>query len=366
MATVYLGRAVGEAGFARLVAVKRLHTHLAAHRDLRVMMVEEARLASRVHHAHVVDILDVVDTGEELLLVMEYVAGVSLSTLLNTLVSRGQAVPPPILVAVMAEVLEGLHAAHEARNESGELLGLVHRDVSPQNILVGTDGIARLIDFGIAKASGQFLLTQNGAIKGKVGYLAPELMVGAVANRRTDVYAAGVVLWECAVGDRLYSATMDEDIAATMAHSTPTLPSRRRPELPVELDATVLCALAAHPSRRFASAAEFAERLRAIVKPASQEEVAAWCMSLAGAELHERAALVSALERRAGMTPSARFRVFHEVLSSVRTPGPRIATAVPPAKPLRIPRRKLPPIASIALVVALLFLAGIAGVVGRC
>src|SRR5689334_18826919 len=153
MATVHLGRLLGPVGFSRTVAIKRLHSQFASDPTFVSMFVDEARLAARIRHPNVVPTLDVATLGGELLLVMEYVPGESLSGLMRTVFEAGERIPPPVTAAIVCGVLEGLHAAHEARTEDGEPLDIVHRDVSPSNVLVGTDGIARVLDFGIAKAA---------------------------------------------------------------------------------------------------------------------------------------------------------------------------------------------------------------------
>src|SRR5688572_18113877 len=172
MATVHLGRLLGSAGFARTVAIKRLHPALAKDEDFVTMLLDEARLASRIRHPHVVPTLDVIAENDEVLLVMEYVQGESLSRLMRAV--RPAPVPLPIAIAVGIQMLHGLHAAHEAKTEQGQNLHLVHRDVSPQNVLVGIDGIARVLDFGVAKAAHRAQTTREGQIKGKLSYMAPE------------------------------------------------------------------------------------------------------------------------------------------------------------------------------------------------
>ena len=174
MATVHLGRLIGTAGFLRTVAIKRLHSQFAHDADFTAMFLDEARLASRIQHPNVVSTLDVVMNDNELLLVMEYVRGESLSRLIRRARDRGVPLPPRVVVAIMSGALHGLHAAHEAVDEKGALLGLVHRDMSPQNVLVGTDGVARVLDFGVAKAAGRVHTTRDGDIKGKVLYMPPE------------------------------------------------------------------------------------------------------------------------------------------------------------------------------------------------
>ena len=193
MASVHLGRLMGPVGFARTVAIKRLHETFAHDPEFVAMFLDEARLAARIRHPNVVPTLDVVAEQQELLLVMEFVAGESLSLLLKN--ARARDVPPPIpvLVDVMIGVLHGLHAAHEAKSEKGEPLDIVHRDVSPQNILVGTDGVARVLDFGVAKAVGRAKHTREGQLKGKMQYMPPEQITGKSVTRSVDIYAASVV-----------------------------------------------------------------------------------------------------------------------------------------------------------------------------
>src|SRR5271155_444715 len=205
MATVHFGRLLGGAGFSRTVAIKRLHQHLAGEPAFRATLIDEARMAARIHHPNVVPTLDVVSDDGELLVVMEYVRGESLSRLVRTGHEGEQRrVPLRVAVAIAVGALHGLHAAHEARSDLGEPLGIVHRDVSPQNILVGTDGLARVIDFGIAKAAGRLQSTREGIVKGKIAYMAPEQLAAHETTRAVDVYGMGVVLWEMLSGKRLY------------------------------------------------------------------------------------------------------------------------------------------------------------------
>src|SRR4051794_10223317 len=173
MATVCFGRLVGPKGFARTVVVKRLHPQLAGDPDVATMFQDEARIAARIRHPNVVPVIDVVSDGGELLLVMEYVHGESLAYLARA-GERHTAQSVRVVVNVVVAALHGLHAAHEATGDSGGPLDIVHRDVSPQNILVGVDGVARVVDFGVAKAAGQSHATAVGQVKGKIRFLAPE------------------------------------------------------------------------------------------------------------------------------------------------------------------------------------------------
>jgi serine/threonine-protein kinase len=226
MATVHLGRLLGSVGFSRTVAIKRLHARYAKDPSFVAMLLDEARLAARVSHPNVVQTLDVVEERGELFVVMEYVRGETLSRL-QGLSRGGTRVPPSIAVAVLAGALHGLHAAHEAIDEHGAALGIVHRDVSPQNILVGLDGTPRMLDFGIAKAEGRQESTRDGEIKGKLPYMAPEQLTGGSIDRRVDTYAAAVVLWEALVGRRLFSGDSTQGTMVQVFEHRVEAPKRR-------------------------------------------------------------------------------------------------------------------------------------------
>ncbi len=298
-ARVFLGHAVGAAGFSRPVAVKQLHAHLAADAAFAAMFLDEARLAARVRHPNVVPTLDVVSEGGELFLVMEYVVGESLATLLGAATRAGLGIPPRVALGIAVGALQGLHAAHEARGKNGLPLSLVHRDVSPQNILVGDDGIARVIDFGIAKASERSYSTPFGQMKGKLRYMAPEQLQGAPATRRSDLYAAGVVLWEALTLEKLFAGGDDAVVLGRILEGRVPPPSSRAP-LPAALDAAVMRALERAPEARFATAQEMAAALAAALEPALSAEIAAWVTSVAGESLRARARLVQEMERGEG------------------------------------------------------------------
>jgi serine/threonine-protein kinase len=256
MATVYLGRKRGVGGFERLVAVKCCHPHLRRDPAFVAMFLDEARLAARIHHPNVVATLDVSDE-DALYFVMEYVEGTSLAEWIARLVPLGQRIPPALLLRVIIDGLGGLHAAHELRDHDGKSFQLVHRDVSPQNILVGLDGGTRIADFGIAKAESRATRTRTGQVKGKTGYMPPEQILGEPLDRRADVYAAGVVLWEALSGRRLFAGDSD---AATinLVLSGQIPPPSSVAEVSPGLDSIVLRALKFRADDRFASAAELA------------------------------------------------------------------------------------------------------------
>ncbi len=299
MATVHLGTLSGSGTFARTVAIKRLHPQLSKDPEFVSMFLDEARLASRIRHPNIVSTLDVVVEGAELFLVMEYVHGESVSGIQRTLRAKGEVIDPAFATAIMVGVLLGLHAAHDATSELGDALHIVHRDISPQNVLVGADGVARVVDFGVAKAIGRLQTTREGQVKGKAAYMAPEQLTGDDVDRRADVYAASVVLWEMLVGKRLFMADTPARSMLLVLEKPIEAPSALRPELPAALDAIVLKGLARDPQQRFASAREMALALQKAIVPAASTDVSDWVATIAGEALRHRAELIARIERAA-------------------------------------------------------------------
>ena len=299
MATVYFGRLVGPVGFSRVVAVKRMHPQIARDPEFVDMFLDEAQLAARIHHPNVVATLDVVAEGGEIFIVMEYVRGDSLAALLRAARKRGEPVPIPVASAIMIGVLAGLHAAHEARGERGEPLGIVHRDVSPHNILVGQDGLARLVDFGVAKAASRLQVTRGEQLKGKVSYMAPEQLAAGPKSidRAADVFAAGAVLWELCASRRLFQGDdAGATIAQVLAAEVPSL-ARLRPDLSPALEGVIRRALQRDRADRFPTAEAFSDAIEAASpKLASARAVGEWVRQLAADGLAQREARVAELE----------------------------------------------------------------------
>jgi serine/threonine-protein kinase len=344
MASVHLGRMTGPGGFSRTVAIKQLHSSFGADPAGVSTLLDEARVASRVQHPNVVSTLDVVVEGADILLVLEYVHGESLARLLAAAPR-----PPPIAVvnSVVAAALHGLHAAHEATAENGEPLGIVHRDVSPQNVIVGVDGMARVLDFGIAKARGRLQTTQEGQVKGKLAYMAPEQIRSGEVSRQTDVFAAGIVLWEALTGTRLFAGDNEGQVIMNVLGASVPPPSSLRPEIGAELDAIVLRALERDRGSRFATARELAVALEAR-GIAAASSVGQWVEETARDTLERRAARVAAIEQPA---PAA------EPIDAHRREAPTVTATVAPtidlpasdnhpialdAAPPRVARSKLP------------------------
>ena len=309
MATVHYGRLRGPVGFARTVAIKRLHPELARDPEFVSMFLDEARLAARIRHPNVVQTLDVVAEDGELFLIMEYVQGESLARLRRSLAQEQQVIPHRIASAIMSGALMGLHAAHEAKNEQGERLGLVHRDVSPHNVLVGADGMARVLDFGVAKAAGRVHTTREGKVKGKLAYMAPEQIQSGEVTREADLYSATVVLWEALTGKRLFHADNQTTVVARiLAHNVPP-PSKLVPGLPSGYDAIIAKGMAKKPSERYASAREMALALEGVDGVESPARVAAWLEARAGTVLEERAERIANIERGSDVSSVSEFLI---------------------------------------------------------
>ncbi len=320
---MHLGRLMGPVGFSRTVAIKRLHEAYASDPEFVAMFLDEARIVARIRHPNVVPTLDVVALEKELLIVMEYISGASLSLLLRRARELQKPPPIPVVADVMIGVLHGLHAAHEATSEKGEPLGIVHRDVSPQNIVVGTDGIPRVLDFGVAKAVGRMHQTREGQIKGKIQYMPPEQVTGASVTRTADVYAASIVLWEALSGRRFFDGESDVEVMYRVVEGTAAAPSTVRPEIPAALDAVVLRGLEKDPADRYQTAMAMANALEAVVPAVTRSAVESWVREMAGAELSQRAQRVSEVESDpspiVGAPPSQR-------------PGPRAQADEPGAQ----------------------------------
>jgi eukaryotic-like serine/threonine-protein kinase len=313
MARVYFGRMIGPSGFGRTIAVKRMHPQYASDPEFAEMFLDEAKLAARVQHPNVTATIDVVSTDEgELLQVMEYVPGEALSRLVKkTLLdeNRDERIPIDVVSAIMCDALHGLHAAHEATDESGEPIGLVHRDVSPQNLLVGSDGHTRVLDFGVAKAAGRLHSTKDGRVKGKIAYMSPEQLRGEPLDRRADIYSAGIVLWELLTGQRLFMGDNEGETAVNAMQRAVDPPSKHAQKISAELDAIVLRALARDRTKRFGTARQMAIALEECVPSASARRVGEWIADVAGDVLRTRAKTIVELE---AMTPAAE----HEEKSS--------------------------------------------------
>lgn len=322
MASVYVGRLTGAVGFQRLVAIKRAHAHLIEDSGFRRSFIAEARLASKIHHANVVGVQDVEELEGELLLIMEYIEGASLFELGSLSRAPERLLSPPLAIRILLDACEGLQAAHDLLDDDGEPLGLVHRDVSPQNILVGIDGVCRIADFGIAKSAYPASAnTATGALKGKVSYMAPEYIESGSVDVRSDVFALGVVAWETLTRQRLFRGANELETLQLLSSAAAPAPSSVAPWLDRDLDEVVLRALEKDPSTRWQSARAFGEALHDIAqggdKVATRADVADHVRSIVYDTLEARRALIRASAKDAAHAQGPR-----RMPSAVSVPHP--------------------------------------------
>ncbi len=257
MGQVFLARTAGTQGFEKLIVIKRLLPHLAEDEEFRDMFFDEARIAARLNHPNLIQIFDLGEEGGSYFLAMEYVAGEDLRRLDRYASSQGRPVPLGLACRIVADAAAGLDYAHKARTSQGQPLGLVHRDVSPQNILVGFDGAVKLIDFGVVKALDRLQHTATGILKGKYPYMSPEQASGSVMDHRSDVFSLGIIFWELLTRSRLFKGSSDMITIRLVRECRVRPPSWVNPEVTPDLDALVLRALAEDPNARYPDAAAF-------------------------------------------------------------------------------------------------------------
>lgn len=267
MAEVYLAQATGPEGFAKDVVIKVVRGFLSSDQQFIDMFINEARLSSRLNHANVVQIFDFGKHEQSYFIAMEYVRGTSLFELRKRCRDRGIPFPPTLVAEIGAQVARGLQYAHSL-SDKGKPLGIVHRDVTPHNVLLSFDGAVKLTDFGIAKASTTH--TAPGVLKGKFAYMAPEQARGEMVDSRTDIFALGVVLWEMLTGGRLFDGDSELAVLRAVQSSLIAPPSRLNPDVPNELSDIVLKALSRPPAERYQSAFEFDKALGTFVLRAAR------------------------------------------------------------------------------------------------
>ena len=295
MATVSLGKLAVDDGRARIVAIKRMHPQYAKDPGFAAMFLDEARIASSIVHPNVGSVVDVISSDRELILVLDYVHGETLATILRT---TRRPVPERILSAILIDVLRGLECAHQLTSAAGENLDIVHRDVSPQNIIVGVDGVTRLLDFGVAKAAVRAQTTREGQIKGKLAYMAPEQLIeGTRVDRRADLYSTGVVLWESLAGKRLFVGDNEQQIFLKILSGIVAPLPDSNPSLETGWNDVVERAVAVSADMRFSTARELADAIGSVMTPAAAAAVGSWVQTSCAESLASRARLVESLER---------------------------------------------------------------------
>ena len=296
MARVWAARQLGQRGFQKVVAIKTIMPALAADEEFERMFLDEARIAAAIHHPNVCEILDLGEVGNVLFLAMEWLDGVSLLALLKARPRTPLA--DAIAVRIIADACAGLHAAHELRDEHGTPLNVVHRDVSPHNVLVNIDGTVKVADFGVAKAMGlEHAPTMAGQLKGKVAYMSPEQAIGdTTVDRRSDIFSLGAVLYEAATGHRAWAGANDVARLQNLLAGNIIPPRQVRPDIPQDLEQILAYTLAVDPSRRYQTAEQMRMALeqfllarRWIVTPS---DIAGTVRQLCGRDIEDRQARI--------------------------------------------------------------------------
>ncbi|MBX3275901.1 MAG: serine/threonine protein kinase [Sandaracinaceae bacterium] len=280
MAEVYRAKSLGVHGFEKIIAIKRILPTLAEDDEFVQMFVEEAKIAGRLRHANVTRIFELGKIDGTHFIAMEYVFGKDLLQIRKRLEEQGRRMPAAMAAWIVASVLAGLDYAHRQRGADGQPLGIIHRDISPQNVLLSYDGQVKLCDFGIAKAASRATQTVAGVVKGKLGYMSPEQITGRPMDHRSDVFAASTVLWELLTGERLFGKGSDYEILERVRNAVAEPPSTRNPEVSAALDMVVMRGLAREADDRWDTAGDMHEALMGFVvtqrPPFSTARLAEW------------------------------------------------------------------------------------------
>jgi serine/threonine-protein kinase len=303
MASVYVGRLPGIAGFEKLVALKVIHPHLSREREFVDMFLDEARLAARIHHPNVGEIFEMAEDDGLFFMVGELVQGHSLRSFMKRARALGLSVSQPIAAFISAKVCQGLQAAHELRGPEGEPMHLVHRDVSPRNILLSYDGFVKLIDFGVAWAKDRISQTEAGLLKGKVGYMPPEQIRGQTMDARSDVFSLGVVMYLMVTGNHPFPGNSDAERMHKILNSKFPAPRKANPGLYPAMEQIILTAMAGNPQDRYETAAHMGQELKKFIRNTGESlgaaELSVLMHSLFAAEKEEHEKRVRAFHRQA-------------------------------------------------------------------
>ncbi len=374
MGEVWLARQSGPAGFDRFVAVKRLLPNLAENNEFVQMFLDEARLVARLTHPNICQVYEFGAEAGMYYLAMEYMEGEPLSSLLERSVKEKKPLERALVAHILSQALDGLHFAHERKDDHGQPLGLIHRDISPSNLFVTYDGNVKLLDFGIAKAAHRLTQTVAGAIKGKFGYIAPEVYRGEAIDRRLDVFAMGVVLWEMLVRKRLYKRETEYEVMRAIVEEKPPDPRQYDPTVPEGLALVALKALAKKPADRYQTANEMRKAvgawLRTLPKEVDSDSVAGLMREVYGQVwIDMRATMLETFKEASGdisgadvLNPRTPSSSRSGVASFSRAVNPPPAPAAVPAAPApAAPPRRTVAIAVGASLGVLLPAAGFAG-----
>lgn len=351
MATLYLARRHGAAGFSRLVALKVIHPHLVAQPSFIDMFVDEARICSRITHPNVVHVEEFGEVDGIHYLVMEYLDGCSVAELLRMFRREGRRLDPELAARIIMQIASGLHAAHETVDQDGQPLDIVHRDISPSNILLSTDGHAKLIDFGIAKARNRLSETEGGtALKGKYKYIAPEQATRSTIDRRSDIFSLGVVFWEMLVGRPLFVEDTHVALFNRLHRTEVSPPSTLNPDVIVSLDLIVLAMLQHDPVHRPQSGAEVQRRITTALPGAANREASelgALAIEVRDKRAARRAAADNSPDNDPSLSPTSRSSMrarsedYHIEIEAMPNPRPHTTAPTLPTAPHPWSRRAI-------------------------
>src|SRR5262245_55331804 len=309
MAEVFKAKTFGVEGFERLLAVKRILPNIAEDEEFITMFIDEAKIAVQLQHANIAQIFDLGKIADSVFLALEYVHGRDLRSIFDRMRNKAEALPIAMACYVTMQVCEGLDYAHNKRDAQGRELNLVHRDISPQNVLIGYEGECKLIDFGIAKAAGKASKTQAGILKGKFGYMSPEQVRGLPIDKRSDIFAVGIVLYELLTGERLFIGESDFSTLEKVRNVEIVPPSSYNKKIPAELERVVLKSLARDPDDRYANAIDLHDDLQSFLYSVgeffSRKDLAAWMKKTFAMEIEEDNAKIEEFRQVAPPVASA-------------------------------------------------------------
>ncbi|MDB4971370.1 MAG: serine/threonine protein kinase [Myxococcales bacterium] len=301
MAEIWLARVSGMAGFEKLVVIKRLLDKLAIDHEYVEMFLDEARINARLTHSHIVQVLELGQVEGKYFMVMEYVPGLTVSQVGKRATKALGEVPQAVACGVVAQACSGLHYAHEKALPDGTPLDIIHRDVSPQNLIVTFEGLVKVLDFGIAKAHGRQSQTRTGLVKGKFSYMSPEQCLGQSLDRRTDVFALGIVLFELCTARRLFKRGSTYETYTAISNADVPAPRTLNDKIHEEVEAVIVKALQKNPDHRFATADDMQEALEKAMRSAGLQgtalHLAKFMRSAFGAEEQEQQRLLSQAQR---------------------------------------------------------------------
>jgi len=335
MATVWLARVRGKHGFEKLYAVKTILPHLASDTAFRNMFLDEARIAARIRHTNVAEIEDLGEDDGHLYMVLEWLQGDAWSKLVGAIIERGDPIPADLMLHIAAQTCAGLHAAHELTDDLGRSLHVVHRDVSPQNIMVGEGGIVKVIDFGVAKAVGRASeTTRTGLIKGKLEYLAPEVAFGKNVDRRADVWAVGATLYQMFAGRPTYPGKNDLEILKRISSGKPPRPLPNT--VPPPIADVIMSSLQPDVARRTPSAYELKRQLESVMAyPISSEDVARAFRHYLKPRIEARHASIAGALREAAARAAQQGAAPAPIQPGLLPPRHSFPTLPPEAAPVR-------------------------------